>query len=47
MKETASDLDLLVEYDKSKDLSLLNIIRYQLDLEKRIGRKVDLIESGC
>ena len=42
----SSDLDLLVEYDKSEGLSLLGIIRYQLDMEKLIGRKVDLIEKG-
>lgn len=44
---TDSDLDLLVEYDKSHRLSLLDIIRYKLDLEKKIGREVDLIENGC
>lgn len=41
-----SDLDLLVEYDKTTGLSLLNIVRYQLDMEKLIGRKVDLVENG-
>lgn len=42
----ASDLDLLVDYDKSNKLSLLNIIRFKLDLEKIISREVDLIENG-
>ena len=41
-----SDLDLLVEYDKSHMVSLLRIIRYQLDIEKLTGRKVDLVENG-
>lgn len=41
-----SDVDLLVEYDKSARLSLLDIVRYQLDLEKLTQRKVDLIENG-
>lgn len=43
----ASDLDLLVDYDKSRKLSLLDVIRYKLDLEKEIGREVDLVENGC
>lgn len=41
-----SDLDLLVEYDHSSQLSLLNVIRYKLDLEELIGRDVDLVENG-
>lgn len=41
-----SDLDLLVDYDKSNNLSLLNIIRFKLDLENIIDREVDLIENG-
>ena len=41
-----SDIDLLVEYDPSVRLSLLDVVRYQLDLEKLIQRKVDLIEDG-
>jgi len=46
-EETAgSDLDLLVDYDSHSNLSLLTIVRYQLDLEKLIGREVDLIENG-
>ena len=47
-EETAqSDLDLLVVYDHSMKLSLLDVVRYKLDLEKLIGREVDLVESGC
>lgn len=43
----SSDLDLLVDYDMSKGLSLFDIIRYQLDMEKLIGRQVDLVQNGC
>lgn len=43
----SSDLDLLVDYDfTSKKISLLDTIRYKLDLEKIIGREVDLISNG-
>jgi predicted nucleotidyltransferase len=46
-EETAqSDLDLLVDYDKAAKLSLLDAVRFKLDLEKIIGREVDLIENG-
>lgn len=41
-----SDLDLLVEYDPQSKVSLLNVIRFKLDLEAIIGRNVDLIENG-
>ena len=41
-----SDLDLLVNLDARAKVSLLTLIRYQLDLEKIIGRDVDLIPSG-
>ena len=41
-----SDLDLLVDYEKESKLSLLGVIRYKLDLEKGLGREVDLIENG-
>lgn len=46
-EETAeSDLDLLVDYDKTARLSLLDIVRMKLDLEKALGKEVDLIENG-
>lgn len=41
-----SDLDLLVDYDPSSHVSLLDIIRYKKKLEKLIGRDVDLVENG-
>lgn len=41
-----SDLDLLVDYDESARVSLLTIIRYKLDMEKLLGRDVDLVTNG-
>lgn len=41
-----SDLDLLVDYDSSASLSLLDTIRFKLDLEKELGKEVDLIQNG-
>ena len=43
---TESDLDLLVDYDKTGGVSLLTIVRYKLDLEQLLGKKVDLVENG-
>ena len=42
----SSDLDLLVDYDKDSQVSLLDIIRYKNDLSRILGRDVDLIENG-
>lgn len=41
-----SDLDLLVDYLPESKVSLLDIIRQRLDLEKICGREVDLVENG-
>lgn len=41
-----SDLDLLVDYLPESQVSLLDIIRQRLDLEKIVGRTVDLVENG-
>ena len=41
-----SDLDLLVDYDKEAHVSLLDIIRYKLDIERVINREVDLVTNG-
>lgn len=41
-----SDLDLLVDYLPESEVSLLDMIRQRLDLEKLCGREVDLVESG-
>lgn len=41
-----SDLDILVQYDRSQSIGLLKIAGMQLDLEDLIGREVDLVEEG-
>ena len=41
-----SDLDLLVDYDHEVKISLLDIVRFKLDIEKKIQREVDLVENG-
>ncbi len=41
-----SDIDILVDYDKSKPLSLLKICGMITDLEDILGKRVDLIENG-
>ena len=41
-----SDVDLLVDYDSDIKVSMLDIIRQKLDLEKILGREVDLVENG-
>lgn len=45
-EDSESDLDILVDYDRGSGLSLLDIIRYKLDLEKMIHREVDLVVDG-
>ena len=41
-----SDIDLLVDYDPKARVSLLDIIRQKLDLERITGRQIDLVENG-
>jgi len=41
-----SDIDILVDYDKSKPISLLKICGMMTDLEDILGKKVDLVENG-
>jgi len=41
-----SDLDLLVDYDHEEMISLLDIVRFKLDIEKKIHREVDIVENG-
>lgn len=43
----ASDLDLLVTYDKDANVSLLNVGRYSRAIEDLFSRQVDLVEDGC
>ena len=42
-----SDIDLLVEYDANAHISLLMISHMMGEIEKKTGRKIDLIENGC
>ncbi len=41
-----SDIDILVDYDKTAKLSLLKICSMMIDLEDILGKKVDLVENG-
>ena len=41
-----SDVDLLVVYDRSQPIGLFRYARMHRELEERLGRKVDLVESG-
>ncbi|MBA3827792.1 MAG: nucleotidyltransferase domain-containing protein [Taibaiella sp.] len=41
-----SDVDLLVEYDDSKKLvSMFDTLRFQIGLEEKFKRKVELVEE--
>lgn len=44
-EKKGSDLDILVEFAESADLSLLDFIRLENYLSKTLGVKVDLIEK--
>ncbi|MBR6054390.1 MAG: nucleotidyltransferase domain-containing protein [Bacteroidales bacterium] len=47
MEETSqSDIDILVDLDKSVPLGLLHYARMARSLEDKLGRKVDLVASG-
>ena len=41
-----SDVDVLVVYDSSCQLSLSNLLDMQEELEKKFGREVDLVEKN-
>lgn len=43
---SGSDIDILVDYDKSVRLSLLKICGMMTDLEDILGIQVDLVENG-
>lgn len=43
----ASDVDILVQYDKNARISLLTISRIRILLSDSVGKEVDLIEDGC
>ena len=42
----SSDIDILFSYDEKVEVSLINIIRWKLDISKIFGREVDLVEDG-
>ena len=42
-----SDVDILVEYKDSDEISLMTISRMKNSLSKLLGKKVDLVEDGC
>lgn len=41
-----SDVDLLVEFDRSIPIGLFAYARMHRELEEKLGRKVDLVEEG-
>ena len=41
-----SDVDILVEFDRSLPIGLFAYARMWRELEERLGRKVDLVEEG-
>ena len=42
----ASDVDILVQYDRSQRIGLLKIAGLHIDLENLLGHKVDIVEDG-
>ena len=42
-----SDVDILVEYEDSDNISLFAISRMITSLKRILNRKVDLVENGC
>ena len=42
-----SDVDILVEYENSDEISLFAISSMMNSLKKILNRKVDLVEEGC
>ena len=41
-----SDVDILVQYDRSQRIGLLKITGMHIDLENLLGHKVDIVEDG-
>jgi|SRR3990167_8755153 len=41
---STSDVDILVEFDDDRDMSLLDFIGIEHEIEDKLGRKVDLVE---
>ncbi len=44
--DSASDLDLLVEFDRDVEMDLLKFIEVERHLSELLGRKVDLVEKA-
>lgn len=42
-----SDIDLMLEFNKEKTISLFDLADIQYKLENITGRKVDIVEKGC
>ena len=42
-----SDMDILVQYDRTQPIGLLKIAGMQIDLEDLLGLEVDLVEEGA
>lgn len=40
-----SDVDILVNYDRSQPIGLLRIASMMVDLEKKLNRPVDIVEE--
>ena len=41
-----SDVDILVQYDRSQRIGRLKIAGMHIDLENLLGHKVDIVEDG-
>ena len=41
-----SDVDILVQYERSQRIGLLKIAGMHIDLENLLGHKVDIVEDG-
>ena len=41
-----SDVDILVKFDRTLPIGLFAYVRMNLELEEKLGRKVDLVEEG-
>ena len=41
-----SDVDILVQYDRSQRIGLLKIAGMHIDLENLLGHTVDIVEDG-
>lgn len=42
-----SDVDIMIEFSNSKKYSMFDLMDLAFILEKKINKKVDLVEKGC